>query len=1260
MIQSSHHPLAQLANPYVGPRTFAYEQRRLFFGREREARDLLARVLSERLLLFYSQSGAGKSSLLRTRLIPQLQEEKDFVVLPVGRVSGELPEGVGQVDNIFVFNLLLSMDEGSGPARLAHVTLGDFLAKLSRQKVLAPEGRERRSWVYDASVTPVTAVTDSRRYALILDQFEEIVTSHPGRWREREEFFRQLDEAMRADPNLWVVLTLREDYVAALDPYSPLVADRLRARFYMERMGVDAALDAIRKPAEIAGRPFEPDVAEKLVEELRQVRVAGQESTVPGQYVEPVQLQVVCYQLWEGLGERGEERGSGEDDGGEGQWITFADLDRSGDVDRALTLFYEETLAAALAEPAVAGVSERQLRAWFDRELITDAGARGLVHQGESETSGLPNDAVAALQKRFLVRAEVRGGNPWIELVHDRFVEPILASNAMWFPTHLSALQRQATLWNEQGRSSGLLLRDAALAEAEAWAAAQTDALEPHEEDFLTACREARSTAEREQRQSRVIRRLAIVAAVVAILALIAAVYARNQTEVARTAQRNAEQQEEIAEAQSQLARSRELAASALSSLTVDPELGILLGQQALAITYTLEAETALRQALQASRVVGRFAASDSSGLQAMAIAPDGMFVAASDDAGRLFLWLLSPKQHTQPVYETLISEPGPIIYDLAFAPAGNRLALARADGTVCEWELGKNQCTVVIQAHSHAVVAIAYDLTGELLVTAGIQDRVVRIWAKGSSAEPIQELFGHRIGVYDVAFSPDGQTVATAGRDATVRIWEIETGDELFTLTDHTDEVAAVAYSADGKWLASGGLDKSVILWRLVAGGAEKERVFYDSTNSISSLSFSPNSNCLASASLDRVGRVWNLGATEPAIALPGHNDRIFKIDMLPQANPIEIYLSDPCQTDAVTVGRDGTVRRWRLGPTVEAMTIAGHREAVESATFSPDGRLIASGSDDGTVRIWNAQDGVPLYELNEHADRVNRVAFSPAGDELATASWDSTVVLWNFRTGTVRQTFDDHVGRVHAIAFSDDGTMLASGSDDKTAIVYRFEADALTTAFMVDSFDHGSTVYDVAFTPDGGALATAGADGAIKIWSLETAALMHTLWHSDDQANVTAVYDIDFDHLGNLLGAAGWDASATIWEWNTGKKIARLNGHNDRLLAVEFSPNGQIVATSSADRTLRVWDWATGAVVRKLFGPEFNGFGFHPAGDLLVVGGEDGTVRIYLLDVDDLRKTAQIRTTRTLSEDECLTYLHVDVCPEWDYLFTQNDKEE
>ena len=547
-------PAAGTVNPYVGPRTFAYEDRGRYFGRESEARNLLARVVSERLLLFYAQSGAGKSSLINARLIPQLREQEGFSVLPVGRVAGDLPAGVDSVDNIFLFNLMSSIDQSSGgQAQLAQLTLGQFLEHLVTDDGI--------SWRYDPAAmdeiepgeVPPGGAEKTPRFALIIDQFEEIISAHAGRWREREGFFRQLDQALLDNPNLWVVLTLREDYVAALDPYAPLLFNRLRARFYMERMQVGNGLDAIRKPADLGGRPFAPGVAEKLADDLRQVHVAGQEATVPGQYLEPVQLQVVCYQLWENLGrgEEGEEGKQGKEgkEGEKGRLITFEDLAQAGNVDQALTEFYEETLAAALADPAAAGVSERQLRAWFDGELISEAGTRGLVHQGQHETGGLPNDVVRALQGRFLVRAEARGGDVWIELVHDRFVEPIRASNAAWFPLHLSALQRQAALWDEQGRSVGLLLRDEAFAEAEAWAADHAGELTSHERDFLKACGDAQKAVERERRQSRRIRKLAVAAVAISIVAMGAAVFAFSKTQEARENAALASENATVAEA---------------------------------------------------------------------------------------------------------------------------------------------------------------------------------------------------------------------------------------------------------------------------------------------------------------------------------------------------------------------------------------------------------------------------------------------------------------------------------------------------------------------------------------------------------------------------------------------------------------------------------------------------------------------------------------------------------------------------------------
>lgn len=403
-----------IGNPYVGPRTFTEEHGELFFGREREARDLVARILSERLTLFYAQSGAGKSSLVNARVVPRLRDREGFEVLPVGRVSGALPQGVDAVDNIYAFNLMASLDRESDPKVLSRLTLKDFLAGLEGDD--GDETGRGRRWRYrpQAPEGPADATVGGPRFVLLIDQFEEIVTAHPERWEQRADFFVQLDAAMLGDPNLWVVLIMREDHVAALDPYVPALFNRLQARFSMERMGADAALAAIRGPAEAAGRRFETGAAEQLCDRLRQVRVPGQTGTITGQYVEPVQLQIVCYEFWEKLKDRGSAV------------ITQQDLSDHGNVERALGLYYERVL-----DDAAQLWPKHSLREWFSEHLITKAKTRGFVLRTELDTEGLPNQVVDRLEQQFLLRRETRAGGVWYELTHDTFIEPIQRSNAL-------------------------------------------------------------------------------------------------------------------------------------------------------------------------------------------------------------------------------------------------------------------------------------------------------------------------------------------------------------------------------------------------------------------------------------------------------------------------------------------------------------------------------------------------------------------------------------------------------------------------------------------------------------------------------------------------------------------------------------------------------------------------------------------------------------------------------------------------------------
>jgi Tol biopolymer transport system component len=597
------------SNPYVGPRTFTAAEAELFFGREQEADQLLALVISERLILFYAQSGAGKSSLLQARLIPRLKVA-GLYTLPVGRVSGQLPPGVGQANNIFSFNLMLSLDSGQGdPNRFSQVSLSHFLARLT--------SHDGRSFYYDEQAVP-QAAAQAPDYVLIIDQFEEIITTHADRWTERADFFRQLDQAMADDPLLRVVLTLREDYVAALDPYSPLLAGKLRARFYMQRMGYPAALEAITRPAALYGRPFADGVAEMLVNNLRQIKVPDQNQVQLGQFVEPVQLQVVCYQLWENLKARPVAP------------VSADDLRELGNVDSALAEFYEQALRQAylsvLVESDASGppqagttvaptvdtpssvVSELELRAWFDQKLITEAGTRGTVYQGRHETAGMANAIVKRLADLYLLRAEIRAGGTWYELVHDRFIEPIQQANRAWRERRLqqSPLIQAAQAWADAGRPEARLYRDQPLRDA--LAGLQPQEQEPLVTEFLKASEEAQRRRElaAATRQAVVLRRSIGVLGLVLLLAIGAAIYALYQQGQAQanaqlaaakaveadTARSTAEARlavAETAQAQAEVAQTRALAAQA------DAE-----ARQAEAIAAQATAESEAASAAQA------------------------------------------------------------------------------------------------------------------------------------------------------------------------------------------------------------------------------------------------------------------------------------------------------------------------------------------------------------------------------------------------------------------------------------------------------------------------------------------------------------------------------------------------------------------------------------------------------------------------------------------------------------------------------------
>jgi len=393
-------------NPYVGPRPFERNEkdRSRFFGRDQETQEIVSLIFGHPLVLVYAQSGAGKTSLFNAKVAPTL-EDNGFEVLPLARVRGAIPEGIEPQDiaNLYIFNALLNLEPKADLWALVDKSLVAFLGE--RPRTIGAGGKRVPR-------------------AIIFDQFEEIFTLYPERWYEQQEtFFHQVAEALAADLLLRVVFVIREEYLAQLDPFAQLLPERLRTRFRLERLRRGAALAAVTEPLtgplKDAGRSFAEGVAEQLVEELLKVRVetaAGKTKVVIGEFVEPVQLQVVCQSLWRDLPP-------------EVTLITGDHLQAFGDVNQALSEFYERSIKRATQEP---GVREGAVRAWFEHVLITPAETRGMVYRGRKKTGKIQNTAVDVLENLHLIRKEWRAGAQWYELTHDRFIGPIQTSNEAW------------------------------------------------------------------------------------------------------------------------------------------------------------------------------------------------------------------------------------------------------------------------------------------------------------------------------------------------------------------------------------------------------------------------------------------------------------------------------------------------------------------------------------------------------------------------------------------------------------------------------------------------------------------------------------------------------------------------------------------------------------------------------------------------------------------------------------------------------------
>ncbi len=342
-----------------------------------------------------------------------------------------------------------------------------------------------------------------------------------------------------------------------------------------------------------------------------------------------------------------------------------------------------------------------------------------------------------------------------------------------------------------------------------------------------------------------------------------------------------------------------------------------------------------------------------------------------------------------------------------------------------------------------------------------------------------------------------------------------------------------------------------------------------------------------------------------------------------------------------------DLAIRSWRVAKTEEArfavakafpepLLVLKHEGLVGVTRFSPDGRLILSGSWDHTARVWSADDGRLLVTLRGHTDKVNDVAFSPDGQRIVTASYDHTARVWSSADGRLLAVLQGHSDEIWQARFSPDGQRIVTASSDKTARVWSAVDGRLLAALQ----GHTYWILRAQFSPDGQRIVTASYDHTARIWNSIDGRLQLTLKGHQDWV-VNAVFSPD----GQQVVTTSTDRTARIWSAVDGRLLAILQ-HRGPVSHAEFSPDGKHIVTASYDRTARVWNSADG---RLLFTLQHDGpvhyTEFSTDGQWIVTAGYDHLARVWSTSNGRLLATLEghvgeiYHATFSLSGDRILT---------------------